>query len=232
MTVYAGQVWFGALTARLQQPRPPCPKFHPQYEQRRISKIPRPRRCSRGTGPFEPDPDHSVYVDRRFRALPLGGEITQRALAVSAGRFAHHDFVRAAARLHAGRAQGHRLGSAARAAAVVAIRHIEHAAARRALWHRAGDAAHLEIGAGSISRRHSATRRLRRRGALFSAQRSALGRAQARAHDRSHGGFGVSQRRAAAASLAAAGTGSAGGGNRGISRALALAAGWTPRGRA
>ena len=101
-----------------------------------------------------------------------------------AGRCADHDAVRAAARLHAGGAQGHRRRPAAQAAGAEPSTGRWRAAARRALRHGAGDAADLEIGAGAVARRHPGADRLRRRGPLRPAQRHAAGRTATAPHDR------------------------------------------------
>ena len=172
------------------------------------------RRC-------KPDPDHPVHVDRRLRALPFGGEAPESALSRPAGRFPHLQPVRAPARLHAGGAQGHCRRPAARTAAAAAIPVAGAAPARRALRHGSGDAAHLEGGAGAVSCRHPGTHRLCRRGALFPDQRHALGRAQARAHDRLFRHARLPEGRGAAERLAAAGNRRA----RKRDRAMARAAG-------
>ncbi len=111
-------------------------------------------------------------------------QAAQGALPAPADRRADHDAVRAAARLHARRSQGHRLRSAAQAAGAQGASRTRGALCRRALRQRAGDAAHLEIGAGAVPCRYSRTHRLRRRGALRPAQRHPLRRTAAAAHDR------------------------------------------------
>ena len=69
----------------------------------------------------------------------------------------------------------------------------------------------MEGGAGAVARRHSAAHRLRRRGALRPAQRHALRRAQAAAHDRPDGRAGAAEGRAACRRMAAARIEGAGG---------------------
>ena len=123
-------------------------------------------------------------------------QLLQGALSRPAGRCADHDAVRAAARLHAGRAQGHRL-STCRASAWRWREHRALAArlARRALRHGAGHAADLEIGAGAVARRHSRAHRLCRRVALRPAQRHPLRRKEAAPHDRPLRRAGAAERR-------------------------------------
>src|SRR5512143_3343219 len=54
-----------------------------------------------GPGRQPPDPDHPLYVDRRFRAWPHRGAGPEGALAEPAGRRAGDLAVRAAGGLHA-----------------------------------------------------------------------------------------------------------------------------------
>ncbi len=100
------------------------------------------------------------------------------------GRRPHHQHGRAAARLHAGRPQGHRRRSAAQAPGLRPASGAGGPAARGGLRPGPGDAAHLEGRAGAVSGRNSGAHRLCRRGPLRPAQRPALGRARAAPHDR------------------------------------------------
>ena len=132
-------------------------------------------------------------------------QVAAGALPRPAGRHAGDDAVRAADRLHARPAPGHRRRSSAQAPGSGAAASARRASQARRLWHRADHAAHLESGAGAVFRRHSRTHRFRRRGAVFPAQRLALRRARLAAHGRSLRRAGAAARRQLPARLAGAG---------------------------
>ena len=137
--------------------------------------------------------------------------LLQGALSRPAGRRADHDAVRAAARLHAGRAQGHRLRSAAQAPGLGASTGRSPPGWRAEHYGtRAGDAADLEIGAGAVPRRHSRAHRLCRRGPLRPAERHPLRRKEAAPHDRPLRRAGAAERRSPAGRMAEARTRRAG----------------------
>ena len=96
-------------------------------------------------------------------------------------------------------------------------------AGRRALRHRAGDAAHLEVGAGAVPRRHSGADRLRRRGPLRPAQRPALRREETAPHDRPLRRAGPAEGRALPADWPMPELDVPRAGGRGLARAAGLA---------
>ena len=142
-----------------------------QFAAPRANACPRrPKQASREQAsptneqPFNPrrraGPDRALCLDRRFRALPFGGEAVARGGARAAGGHSRQHAVCAACRLYAGHPQVDRLRSAARTHRAVAPTRARRAATCRALRPGPDDAAHLEIGAGTVSRGHSAAHRL------------------------------------------------------------------------
>ena len=166
----------------------------------------------------QPDPARPVHVDRRFRALPFGREAPAR----SAGRRRPVDVltsnaVRPAARLHAGRAQGHRLRPAAPPAALCAsTRRSPTACAPSATaprWSCCGPGSRRWRPSSPASRSGPA---LSARPASACSTTCAGARRKLRAHDRPLRRAGVAARRPAAGRLAAAGARGAGRRGRGM----------------
>ena len=147
----------------------------------------------------QPDPDRALYVDRRFRALPHRHSVAAGAVSRPAGRYAGDDALRAADRLHARPAPGHRRRSSAQKPRFGAAESARGAPQAGRLRHRADHAADLESGAGAVFCRHPRAHRLRRRGPVFPAQRFAFRRARLAAHGRSLRRAGAAVRRRFAA---------------------------------
>ena len=125
------------------------------------------------------DPGGALYVDRRLRPLPLGGEAAQGPLSLPAGGYPHHDALRTAGGLHAGPAQGDRGRPAAQAAglrraAALAERLQRESYGTALVMPRTWKSALAPFLAGIPERAG-----LARRNALRAAQRPALRRAQA-----------------------------------------------------
>ena len=93
----------------------------------------------------------------------------------AAGRYRLEFAMRAARRLHAGRAPGDRHRSAAAAAGHGAAAAARRQAARERLCASVGNVAQMESGAGAVDGRHSVAHRFCRRSSLRPHQRHALG---------------------------------------------------------
>src|SRR4029077_12965145 len=139
---------------------------------------------ARGAVGSSADPDRALHVDRRFRALPHGGEAIEGAVPVPARGRALDLAVRTPRRLHARAPPGDRGRPSPQTALARRTQGAGYPSATRELWHRPGHAAHLEGRAGAVPRRYPGAHRLGRRVALRAGQRPALWRAQAFAHVR------------------------------------------------
>ena len=129
----------------------------------------------------QPNTDRSLYVDRRFRALPFGREPAAPALSRPSGRHAGDNPVRAAGRLHAWAAAGDRRSTCRAADWRFRSRRARPSASSAKatgtalIMPRTWKSALAPFLAGIPERR------LCRRGAIFPAQRRALRRARCRA---------------------------------------------------
>src|SRR5579872_6788362 len=205
-----------AATATLPGPKEPLPKCHGwsstryEYEFRSC--------CSNGgRGRYAPHPDRPLYVDWRLRARPQRGAPAQPAFPEPARRPPHHDAVRAADRLYAGRPRTHRVGPAARPTGYGQAMGLGGRTEGPPLRHGAGPAPDLEIGDCTGFGWNPRARGFCRRSQIRAAQPMALGRKGAASFYRQERGLGLARGRGLAAGMAGAAIARAARGGRPLS---------------